>query len=137
LVDDFEKGIAMTLSVEIEAKPEYLLSKVTGQFDMNEAMEVFPEVILACRRYELNKVLADIRALEGETAMVEEIMYAMGIGKLHSQHLEIGGAPLKIAYVGNESFIRSFNPGPDVAEKYGLEVFLTTNLNQAIEWLSS
>ena len=69
--------------------------------------------------------------------MVQEIIYAMGVGELYSQHLATGGSRLKIAYVGNESFIRSWAPGKDIAEKYRLDVFITTNLNQAIEWLSA
>jgi hypothetical protein len=126
----------MALSLDIKTRPGYIQFNVTGQFDMLEAIERFPEVIFACRQYDINKVLIDHRSVEGESAMVQEIIYATGIGELYSQHLAIGGAPLKIAYVGNESFIRSWMPGQDVAESYGLEVFPTTNLNQAIEWLS-
>ena len=127
----------MPLSVEIESKPEYLYVNVTGQYDLEEAIERFTEVILACRQHDLNKVLVDYRTLEGETAKVQEIIYAMRAGEIYRQHLTAGGGSLKMAYVSSDTQILSWTPGRDMAEKYGLEVFRTTDLNQAIEWLSS
>ena len=127
----------MSLSVEIEPKSEYLLVNVTGQYDLDEAVERFAEVVFACRKHDLNKVLVDYRTLEGETAKVQEIIYALRGGEFYRQHLEAGGVPLKMAYVSNDKHILSWTPGSDMAEKFGLEVFRTTDLNQAIEWLSS
>jgi hypothetical protein len=49
----------MALSLDIMKKPGHIQVNVTGQFDMKEAVERFPEVIFACRQYDINMVLID------------------------------------------------------------------------------
>ncbi len=93
-------------------------------------------MLLACRRSEQNQVLIDYRGLAGESGAIEEIIYATGIGDLYRMHLEAGGAPLRFAYLGNPSFIRSWVPGADVARSYDLEFCVTIDIDEALEWLA-
>ncbi len=126
----------MAFYVEMAERPDYLLVTVTGSYDLDEAIERFGSVLLACRRSGQNQILVDYRGLTGESGAIEEIIYATGIGDLYRMHLEAGGAPLRIAYLGTPSFIQSWVPGVEVAKGYDLEVCVTIDLDEALEWLA-
>jgi hypothetical protein len=49
---------------------------------------------------------------------------------------EAGGAPLRMAYVGNPSFIRSWLPGVEIARNHDLDACATTDFDEALEWLT-
>jgi hypothetical protein len=126
----------MALDVKFEERPDYMLVSVSGEYDMEEAIERFAVVIAACRRLNLTKVLIDFRTLPGERAMVQQVMYAMGVGGLHQQHLSASGTPLRVAYVGDASVVKPSNPGLDVVKGYGMDALVTANLDEAVDWLS-
>ena len=126
----------MALDVELQDGKDYLLATVTGGYDLNEAVERFSDVILACRRWGQNRVLIDYRSLDGKIGAIEEIIYATGVGEVYRTHLEAGGVPLRMAFLGNPSFIRSWVPSEDVAKSYDLEAHATLDLDEALEWLA-
>ena len=125
----------MSLNLEVSVTDEWLRVDATGTFDLEQSVRGFPAVTAACRARGITAVLVDYRTVEGPAAMTEEIIYATRIGELYRQHLEEGGDPIRIAYLGNDSFVRTWSPGLSVLEGYGLHALVTTDLAESEEWL--
>jgi hypothetical protein len=110
---------------------------VTGQFDHQKAFAqiTHANVINKCRQVGKNKALIDFSKLEGDIAASIKVLYTMKISELYNNHLESGGMPLKIAYVGSPNKISSNELGSEVARREGLPTILTTNKKEALLWL--
>lgn len=112
-----------------------LVVNVTGHYDADVAVNKFSSILSYCRTYSVYEVLIDFRELGGIGFVTSEIMYAYHIAKLYRQFIAEGGEPLRIAYLGPNSYINSWNPGLGVARAGGLNIIATTRLPEAEEWL--
>jgi hypothetical protein len=112
-----------------------LVARVTGSFDADLSIKKFGSILSFCRIYSLDQVLIDFRDLGGVMYATVEIMYAHNISRLYQQHLTEGGEPLRIAYVGPETFVRNTMPGLGIAQAAGLDVLATSEFPEAVEWL--
>ena len=65
----------MSLEVEIIQNKEYVEAIVSGEYDMQEAVDKFPIVLSACQITGLSKVLIDFRKLQRKIYAVQKIMY--------------------------------------------------------------
>lgn len=126
----------MPLKREFHIREGHLLVVVAGSFDVDDALERFPAIFHACRRTGQDRVLIDNRALEGRMNTSEEMTYAAGVLGHYEAHLRAGGSPVKLAYVANSSFIKTWQPGVNMAKKEGLDVFATAEMSEAEEWLA-
>ena len=125
----------MSLDIEIVQEPTHLRVEVTGVYDMNDAIARFPLVISACRLTGRNKVLIDFRRLRGDIAAIEKVIYSESIKEQYAQHLEYGGEPLRVAYLGAAHQVSTYEPGLELAESEGLPFTLTTEMEDAMRWL--
>ena len=80
----------------------------------------------------LTEVLIDCRELEGGHAAVPEIIYASQIAAIYQSYLGGGGRPLRLAYVANEAFDRGWNPGVEMAQDDGMDIYVTTDIDAAL-----
>ncbi len=126
----------MVLNGELVQHTEYLEIIVTGMYDMEEAIDKFPLVLVACRDAKVAKVLIDFRKLGGEVHATEKVMYAWKIEEHYRNHLSTGGQNLQIAYLGQSPLVSTFEPGVEFAESKGLPFALFEDSRKAIEWLS-
>jgi hypothetical protein len=125
----------VTLDIEITQKVDHLQVDVSGTYDMREAIDRFPLVIAACRLTGLDKALIDFRQLEGETAAIQKLIYAIEVTEYYQKHLDSGGQPLRIAYLGQAPLVSTYEPGLDLARQEQLPFTLTTDLDEALSWL--
>lgn len=114
-----------------------LVARVTGSFDADMSVKKFGSILSFCRIYSLDQVLIDFRDLEGMVYATAEIMYAHNISQLYKEHLDHGGDPLRIAYLGPDTYINDSMPGLSIAQAGGLDVLTTSDFPVAVEWLES
>jgi len=123
------------LNVDFQQEPDHLVFMVRGSYDLTEAVERFPMVIAACRQIGLARALVDYRDLGGEIGAAQEIIYAQAAVDFYKQHLSTGGRPLRIAFIGREP--KPWKDGEEIAKDYGLDVLVTTDYDEALDWLFS
>lgn len=112
-----------------------LVATVTGAFDADQSVSKFASILSFCRLYSLDQVLIDFRALDGTVFTTAEIMYAHNISRLYREHLGAGGDPLRIAYLGPDTYINDSMPGLGIAQAGGLDILATSDFPEAVEWL--
>ncbi|OVE81714.1 hypothetical protein BVY04_02665 [bacterium M21] len=125
----------MPIDIEIVVHDDYLEVDVTGEYDEDEASDKFTQVLLACRKQEKNKILFDYRRLEGDTAAIEKVLYAFTVHEHYEHHLEQGGRPLRLAYLGDEHAVNSFVAGLAMSHQKGAPFLMTHDREEAWEWL--
>ena len=123
------------MQVDWDIKDDHLRATVTGSYDAEEAVEEFSRLIAACRKHGLRKVLVDFREIEGERGATERAIYGSEIVALYRMHLDTGGEPLQLAYVGPAVDAEMWNPGMEIAQSSGVNAILTTKMGEAREWL--
>ena len=125
------------MKIEMTQHEDYLEVIVTGQFDHQKAFAqiTHANIINKCRLVGKNKALIDFSKLEGDIAASIKVLYTMKISELYNNHLESGGMPLKIAYLGSPSMVSSDEPGSKIARREGLPTKLTTSKKEALLWL--
>ena len=123
------------MDIELLQHEEYLEVIVTGEYDHQVAIDRFPLVINTCRFIGLDRALVDFSELQGDIAASLKVLYTMKIKEYYENHIESGGKPLKIAYVGSPNKIDSYEPGSEVARKEQLPTTLTTSKKEALIWL--
>ena len=126
----------MGMQVEFSDAGDYVLATVTGSYDLDEAVDWFGHLIAACRKLGKEKALIDYRTMTGVRGGIEEALYIEGVADLYRIHLSAAGAPLKLAYLAAPSWAESVISGAETAQRIGLDVFLTTELDEALQWLS-
>ena len=125
----------MRLQFELIEEPDYLRCVVTGIYDVREAIDGFPELIVRCRATGLSKVLVDYRTMEGYPSAIERILFTEETLKLHGQHLNYAGVPIRVAFLGSPKVIGTYNPGLEIAKNRGFSATITSDLEQAIAFL--
>ena len=123
------------MHIKLVQHKDYLEVMVTGQYDHQKALNRFPLVINTCRLLGLNRALVDFTELQGNIAATLKVLYTVKIKEYYDDHIESGGKPLKIAYVGSSDKIGSYEPGSEVARVVHLPTKLTANKDEALIWL--
>ena len=123
------------LDVQFELVGSRLIATVSGINEPDEAVFRFQWMLDACRSGKVGEVLIDYRDLKGHGSAVQEIIYATRIVDLYRGYLLQGGRPLRLAYVGNDAFVGGWVPGAEIAGEAGLDVIVTTSLDEAVAWL--
>ncbi len=129
----------MPSNVEYEIEGGRLVAKVSGTFDLEEAVRRFEYVILpACRAQNLTQVLIDTREVVGLRSAIQGIIYANQVTTLYLAHLRSGGSPFLVAYVANPAFAGDWNPGADALEVEGsFDAYVAADLDAALAWLDT
>jgi hypothetical protein len=124
----------MTIAIETIEHSDYLEFVVTGTYDLHEATEDFRQVLDACRRTGLKKVLVDYREFTDTDSGIEKTLYAFDVVSQYAWYLETGGHELRIAYLA--PVVLSFEPGADIGRNTpSLQFEIFDNPNDAREWL--
>ena len=125
----------MKFGVDIIQMREYLQVMVSGNYDLQKAIDYFTWLLHICRLTRRKKVLIDFRSLKGEIAVSEKLIYAMNVIEHYHNNILTGGKPLQLAYVGKPSQVGIYEPGLQLAKQRNFPVMLTTDLNEAKNWL--
>jgi hypothetical protein len=125
----------MPYEVEIIQHQKYVEAMVSGEFDLQIAVDKFDKVLIACKINNLSKVLIDFRNSSGKIYAVQKIIYALQAIDKIIFHFASRGKDLQFAYVGKPSHVSTYQPGIELAGKEGIQAILTDNLDEAFEWL--
>ena len=110
-----------------------MVFSVSGTYDLNDAIDKFPRVIAACRQTGVFKALIDHRGLVGDIPATLDILYSLQAVEIYQAHLSSGGTPIKFAFVGKDP--RSWATGEEIGRDFGVEVLVTNDYQEAINWL--
>ena len=125
------------MNIDFAVSGTRLVVAVSGSFDLELSVNKFSSILSFCRMYSLDQVLIDFRDLDDTMFATAEIMYAHNISQLYQQHIGEGGEPVRIAYLGPDTYIRDSMPGLGIAQAGGLNVLATSEFPVAMEWLES
>ena len=125
------------MNIDFTISDTRLVVTATGSFDLGLSVNKFASILSFCRMYSLDQVLIDFRELGDTMFATAEIMYAHNISQLYKQHLDQGGEPVRVAYLGPDTYINDSMPGVGIAQAGGLDVLTTSDFPAAVEWLES
>lgn len=125
------------MDIEYEARTDYLYIKVIDQFSLDESRTAIPQAFQECIKHNLNKVLVDLRELQGENSRVGRFFYLHDIGELHDEYIKAGYPPISVVYVGSSRFISDDGYEEKVSEPYTFNIKTTPDIDEALEWLKS
>jgi len=112
-----------------------LVVSVSGGFDADDSVSKFESILLFCRTGALDRVLIDFRELEKDSFATADLLYAYNVAGIYERYLAEGGEPLKMAYVGPPTYGTGSIPAVRVARESGLDVILTSEMSEAMDWL--
>jgi len=124
-------------NTEFRVEGERLIVEVSGTYDIDESVQRFERIVAACRSQQLTQVLIGCRELEGHWSALQEVIYTSQRGAVYQSHLESGGNPLCIAYVVNDALVSGRSTGFDAAQKDGMDIYITTDIDAAMAWLDT
>lgn len=125
----------MALDIKIIQHDAFLEVVVSGDYNMQEAIDRFPHLLSACRLAGSPKVLIDFRNLTGIPAATEKIIYAFGIKDHYDEYISAGGQELMVAYVGSAPHVSTYEPGLQIAKDSKMPFDLFTDIAEAYKWL--
>ena len=125
----------MSIEVEIIQNKEHVEAIVSGDYDIQEAIEKFQVILSACQIAGLKKILIDFRELHGDIYAVQKIMYTQQVVNQVKDCFASGAKDLQFAYVGKAPQVSTYEPGLEVVEREGMQAILTGDINEAYEWL--
>ncbi len=125
----------MSLEVEIIQHKEYVEAIVSGEYDMQEAVDKFLIVISALQIAGLSKVSIDFRRLHGKIYALQKIMYTEQVLGQVKNCFGSRGKDLQFAYVGKAPQVSTYEPGLEMVEREGIQAIVTYDINEAFEWL--
>lgn len=125
------------MDVRVEHKSDRLEFTVTGLQQALLTPEPIETVLNSCELAGIYRVLVDFRGLSGGDEENPEVEYVQGVSQKYREYLDTGGIPIKVVVVGREEMIQAWKQSEELAQDYGLEVFVTGNYEEAITWLMS
>ena len=125
----------MGLDLHVEQKSDYLLITVSGGLDLESAKEASQRSLKLLESHKQSKALVDCRNVAGPLSTIERYDYATFLADLHARYALEHGAPLRVAYVGNEPLIDPGRFGETVAVNRGALMKVTTDIGEARAWL--
>ena len=105
---------------------DYLFVEVSEPFSLNQLITTIHEVADHCQTENLNKVLVDLRSMEGNPNIFERFQLELEISKTW-------GSKLKVAYVAKPGIINRVME--NTAVNRGARVLGTPDMAEAFKWL--
>jgi len=125
----------MLISLQLEPHPGYLLALLAGVFTLDEAEAVSLRFLQASAEHHLPNVLVDVRQVLGQPTVAERYAYSEFVA-IEVLSLAAGGGPvMRLAYVGYAPLMDPNRFGVMVARNRGVQVTVTEDVNEALQWL--
>jgi hypothetical protein len=118
----------MGLSVSSEIRERYLKLTVTGEWELLEILKFIETARAACQSAQRNKVLIDLRGVEGERPNEDRLW----VGKQTALAL---GRDMRIAVVEQADRINKL--AENTAVSRGAHLFVAPTEQEAIAWLEN
>jgi len=115
--------------VNIYEKEGILRVEASGEYKASKARAFFEQIINEARANNLDKVLIDARSFSGEVSVMERYDIGTLLGELRPMRI-------RLAFVARPSVTWPDHFGENVAVNRGVNMQVTTDLTQALEWLN-
>jgi len=135
--DDDKSDSDSFIKVRVEQKADRLEFIATGVQEALQTPDPIETVLNSCELAGVYRVLVDYRGLTGGDMGDTQAGYARGVGEVYQDYLAAGGTPVKVAVVGKEKMTQAWKQSEELVRSYGLEVFVTSDYEEAIAWLKS
>jgi hypothetical protein len=124
----------------IENKGLYIHIKIGGQISLDASEwkkieSIRNDVVDTIKKTGVYKLLFDCRDLSGKISIVNRFLLATFFVKENIKFIIAQAPLLKVAFVLNQSMIDAERIGAKVAHNRGLRGILTTNMQEALQWL--
>ena len=113
---------------QMKSMENYMFVKVSGKFDLSQAQNFITTVIEKSHDTGLNRILIDARSVTG----IDETLDRYKMGEFISK---ISPMSMKIAFLVSEKQILPDKFFENVAKNRMLNAFVTTNFEEAKDWL--
>jgi hypothetical protein len=123
----------MNIELNFEVRSSYLYAKAVGVFNLKEAMDCYRRILETAAQKNLLRILFDVCALTGDMTTMDRYVQSDFLAKEMTK--QENPVSLKFAIVGNEPFLDPQRFGETVARNRGILLKVTTDINQALEWL--
>ena len=123
------------LKIDLEPYENHLLALVTGEYDLDEALEGFSLLLAACQLTGRTRVVVDFRRMGGIPQATEKTVYALIAAQYYEDYRKGGGQALRIAYLGAAPAVVAYEPGLDIVRQRNLPFRLFTSEQDAFSWL--
>ncbi|MCG6976422.1 MAG: hypothetical protein LJE56_08465 [Acidiferrobacterales bacterium] len=125
----------MKLRIEYQLKEKYLDVVIEGIYDLPEAKTLLIETIDYAIQHNQDRILVDYRNIEGGATLTQSFDYVTFlVTQFRKKINENGISGMRMAYVGRDPMGKF---GEMVATNRGVAGKYTTDVNEAIEWLSA
>ena len=114
--------------VNIYEEEGILRVDASGVFKASKARAFFEQILNEARANNLGKVLVDARSFSGELSVMERYDIGTLLGKLRPMRI-------RLAFVVRPSLAWHDRFGENVAVNHAVNMRVTTDLTQALEWL--
>jgi hypothetical protein len=123
-----EKEARMSLQLQIEEMPDFLIARFTGPGAAEEVWQQYESIAERCKRANKNKLLLDFLEAHGEISLVDR--YFLGgeaqIFKRYNLQVATANRP---EHLDEKKFVEI------VARNRGVNFRVFTNVEDALEWL--
>jgi hypothetical protein len=124
----------MAIDINHIQHDNYLEFKITGSYDLSDAIDTFKQILIICRLEKVSKVLIDYRELKSDIGGTEKTLYAFAAEDEYLKYLGTGGQELQIAYLAPA--LHTYEPGAEIGKRVErLKFELFEDLYEALEWL--
>jgi hypothetical protein len=114
---------------------DYLLVKVNGRFSFDEAKRVFTTALQSLIQFGVKKLFIDVSSVIGPITTVERFEVGKFAAEKTQEFYSKGLPPIKIAYYGHSPFVDTERFGEIVGSNRGLNLRVTTDINEAYQFL--
>jgi hypothetical protein len=125
----------MSITYRIEPTDDYLSIIVRGSYVLTEVNVMIAYSFEEAVRCGVTKIFFDISAVEGEIPLMDRYEFAMFLVQTNAEHQRKGTSRMKVALFGTESNVDPGRFGEMVANNRGVDLFVTTEKNNALVWL--
>jgi len=123
----------VSITTQVKVEVTHLLITCSGSYDQADAEQIFCMAFETAARQKVPRVLLDCRKVTGELSTMDRFDLAEYVSMLVLSRMN--AESVRIAVVGVEPLIDPGRFGETVAVNRGVTGKVTTDLNEAMEWL--
>src|SRR5215471_8151375 len=129
----------MASHLEITPLRNYLSASITGECSLAEAKDHFKQILDACVEYKLPRILIDVRTVTILLPMttVKRFDFAEFLARAYWESPARQLKDFRLAYVGSPAHVDPGGFGETVARNRGINVKITTKMDDALAWIQA
>src|SRR5689334_12641554 len=125
----------MSIELNIETQPGYLIGRAAGPFELEEAKALTEKLLRTAVARQQVKVLLDIHRITGPVRDTYRFLYTEFVAHQVVKLSRLAGGPIRLAFVGREPVIDPERFGVTVAYNRAVRIIVTDSEAEALAWL--